>query len=84
VTYLFFKTWIRKFEEADTARGDLARDIDCDPEFPRKNNKDIIRTHLEDMGACDNALRTFEDAWFSYKLEKQRHKILKDKSKAIL
>lgn len=64
-----FRVWISQFVENNDAIGDLARDISRDFEFPKSNKRDVILNHLSKLGACPNAVTTFDLAYSNY-LEK--------------
>ena len=51
----------------DTPKGDLARDLKMDKEFPRICCKKEGTIYLEKYGACYNAIETFKAAWKEYK-----------------
>lgn len=66
-----FTTWLKRFEKDDTPYGDLARDIRDDTSLDgnRFNTRTAIRRHLENVGACREAIRTFEHAWVDYQFD---------------
>jgi len=63
-----FVEWIKQFKDVPKAIGDLARDIEDDYlSFPLTNDYEKIRSYLSfEKGACYDALRTFDEAWFEY------------------
>lgn len=61
-----FKTWISNFEAVDLPIGDLARDINKDPDFPRDDFFGDILTHLQDQRASSEAVETFCEVWNYY------------------
>ena len=63
---IYFKTWIKQFKKENTRFGDLARDIQSDESFPRKNNYEEMIDYLKMGDASSNAIDTFKDAWKSY------------------
>ena len=66
-----FTNWLRDRKQEDTRIGDLARDMLQDTSWPKKaTTKKAFRQHLEEMGACDAALETFEEAWTRYQQQK--------------
>jgi len=67
---IFFRTWIKQFNDLPRAIGDLARDIELDHlNFPKSNNRSVIFTYLNlEARASPDAIRTFEEAWDEYKL----------------
>lgn len=69
-----FKNWLKKYVSYDTPHGDLARDIEDDSKFPNTNNYDEILKHLNNVGACYEAIRTFKRAYKSYLKAKEINK----------
>jgi len=65
-TCLTFKTWLRRFEDENSAVGDLARDVARDPNWPSGGPR-RTRRHMEDLGACEDALTTHDRAWSEYR-----------------
>jgi len=67
---IFFRTWIKQFNDLPRAIGDLARDIESDHlNFPKSNSRSVIFTYLSlEARACPDAIRTFEEAWEEYKI----------------
>lgn len=66
-----FREWIiSKHINSDSPIGDLARDINEDPEFPNNINKNINKSYLDRKRACKGCLETFEKAWKEYKEER--------------
>lgn len=61
-----FKTWILEFINVNLPIGDLARDINSDVNFPNVSDKDVIANYLQNIGACREALETFEHSWEFY------------------
>lgn len=56
-----------KFKEVDLAIGDLAQDIYKYKSFPMKtSNHDELLFYLKDYGACQDALKTFEEIFKFY------------------
>lgn len=64
-----FKNFMACFREVDLPIGDLARDMQDDPDFPESKSAAEIRMHLEQSGACDAALETFDNAFKYYQSE---------------
>lgn len=59
-----FSKWLKGRRHEDTAIGDLARDMLRDADWPKRaKTYSTYRKHLEDTGACDNALKTLARAW---------------------
>jgi uncharacterized protein YozE (UPF0346 family) len=67
---IFFKTWIKQFNDLPKAVGDLARDIEADHIcFPNSNDYFVIHQYLiMQKRASPNAMKTFEEAWDEYQL----------------
>ena len=66
-----FAKWIKRFENEDSAIGDLAYDIKRDNRFPKKaKRRNTIFNYLVRY-ACKAALDTFEYAYKEYDTEKQ-------------
>lgn len=62
-----FTTWIKQFENDNNSFGDLARDIQEDRRFTKKNSfKGLYEYLAYDATACQAALDTFEEAWKCY------------------
>ncbi len=63
-----FYSWLLQFKNDDTAIGDLARDVKCDSEFPRRSiSYKHLKKHLETKRACDDAMNVFMKAFPKYK-----------------
>ena len=69
---MYFRNWLRRFEKDQNPRGDLARDVLSDENFPCEKNEKLkkrqinIRNYLEGAGACEGCLDAFDDAWKEY------------------
>lgn len=67
-----FTRWLKQYRKADTARGDLARDVARDREWPNRrqgtDDLDTYRLYLSHCGASGNAIATLEKAWRDYQL----------------
>lgn len=69
---MYFKDWLRRFEKDENPRGDLARDVRSDKDFPceksvwLKKRETMIRSYLEEAGACNGCLDAFDEAWKDY------------------
>ncbi len=63
-----FRVWTRQFIDDNNAIGDLARDIDDDSNFPKKNDYNTLLNYLKDRNACDNAIQTLKESWYQYNL----------------
>ena len=63
-----FYEWLIKFKEVDLAIGDLAEDVYRDSSFPKDSSDyDELAFHLEDNGACYDAIKTLEKSFEFYK-----------------
>lgn len=69
---MHFRDWLKRFDKDMNPRGDLARDVLSDKDFPcekcikLKKRETMIRRYLEDAGACYGCMAAFEDAWKDY------------------
>lgn len=61
-----FKTWIKDFEDSDSAVGDLARDIKMDKDFPVTKKFEKIARYLRNINACEGAMRTFGESFLEF------------------
>lgn len=61
----FFR-WAAQFTDEDSPRGDFAGDMIRDFEFPALADREIILRYLERTGACDGAIKAFEEMWKQY------------------
>ena len=62
-----FKSWIANFKAVDLPIGDLARDVDRDPEFPESDDFSEIAAHvLRHWGADGPVLSVLAEAWSYY------------------
>ena len=63
-----FKQWILTYntQGLDSPVGDLAYDISRDKSFPDVDDYLAIKSHLENRGACLDALETFDTCWSFY------------------
>ncbi len=61
----FFR-WAAKFADENSPRGDFARDMKRDFEFPALAEHDIILHYLEHIGSCSGAMEAFEELWRDY------------------
>ena len=48
-----FKKWIAKFADENSPRGDFARDVLADTEFPDTKNVEKINNYLFSVGMSD-------------------------------
>jgi len=65
-TCLTFRSWLHRFENDNHAIGDLARDVARDPDWPSGGLR-RTRRHMEELGACEDALTTHDRAWEEYR-----------------
>ena len=68
-----FVEWLSRHNGKDSPLGDLAYDISCDNSFPTTNTREDIIAHLENKGACHEAISTFKTAWKSYQSYLRNH-----------
>jgi uncharacterized protein YozE (UPF0346 family) len=63
-----FYDWISRYKEEDTPRGDLARDIIADVDFPRisKNKEQIIEYFEIECDCSFVVINTFKKAWTAF------------------
>lgn len=62
-----FFIWVKEnYDGEDSAKGDFAKDMVCDKDFPSLAEYDFIKRYLENVGACDAALEVFEKLWKEY------------------
>lgn len=62
-----FRKWLSDQRKRQDPVGDLARDVAADAEFPgSRATYDLIRAHLEDVGASPNALAALDRAIAEY------------------
>lgn len=67
----FRKYMITNYINADNAKGDFARDIELDKDFPKSQTFTRILNHLEKQGAIDRCIDTFRECWAEYSLTVQ-------------
>jgi len=60
---LSFNKWLKSQRSADTAVGDLARDVAYDAGFPKRGSLQTYVKHLEHKYACDGARYALTAAW---------------------
>ncbi len=68
-----FKEWIMRYKGEDSPRGDLAYDINRDPDFTSKNERESIEGYLRSRMACRECLEAFKSAWKSYRQYQRRN-----------
>lgn len=77
MTYI---NWMKKtYGEEDSPKGDLARDIKADGDFPKNSIGKfdgchrLIRSYLVRQSACSGCLAAFDETWEEYEAcEKKR------------
>jgi len=63
----FYGWCVQRYKHRNSALGDLARDMEMMPSFPKlSTDKDEILEHLWQSNACNGAIRAFERAWKQY------------------
>lgn len=61
---LLFKEWLyTKYMNDSTYYGDLARDINNDPDFPTKGSEDDLITYIEGQGSGEEAVHVLHEAF---------------------
>ena len=67
----FYDWMMVRYAGKDTPRGDLARDMKRDKDFPKDGSRSEILAHLKDKGAIDECLACFKRCWQDYQGEVQ-------------
>lgn len=62
----FKKYMITNYIDSNNAKGDLARDMQIDKDFPKSQTFTHILNHLENQGALDRCIDTFRECWIEY------------------
>ncbi|MGF3114759.1 YozE family protein [Facklamia sp. P12937] len=62
-----FKNWVVKFKHEIGPKGDFAKDVSKDPNFPSGVSKSEIENYLLDHGACLEVMDIFLGCWAEYK-----------------
>lgn len=62
-----FKTWLHRFVSVDLPIGDLARDVENDPDFPDEDRLSVLLEHLDEKRVKADVKETLCDAWNFYK-----------------
>jgi len=68
----FYNYMMKNHLNEKSPRGDLARDMKEDRDFPKnktgkfKGWKRLIKNYLESQSACYHCMMTFENAWREY------------------
>ncbi len=74
----FYGWCVQRYRRKDTPLGDLARDMEMDPNFPKDaTTKEEILAYLNGRFACTGAVKTFEKAWKIYESVLSRQAMLK-------
>lgn len=64
---ILFKRWLLEmYFEQDNALGDLARETEGDPCWPRSANEHVLRAHLYAHEACERVQELFSEAYALY------------------
>lgn len=62
-----FRKWLRAYRNEPSRRGDTAREVLADRDFPREPlTAERIRDHLHAMNACDAAMNCVLDTFAQY------------------
>ena len=63
----FYGWCVQRYRRKDTPLGDLARDMELDPKFPKDaTTKEEILAYMRGRQACARAVRRLERAWKIY------------------
>lgn len=68
----FYRYTIKKYLNENSPKGDLARDMKEDKNFPINSPqkfqgwKKVIKKYLENQGACYEFMVVFEEVWEEY------------------
>jgi len=58
-----FTAWLLGYQRAGTPRGDLAREVAADNDWPGDVDVDELRDHLQMMRIPDAGMEAFDKAW---------------------
>jgi uncharacterized protein YozE (UPF0346 family) len=62
-----FRQWLLPQIERPDRIGDIARDVESDPDFPQEINRyEELENHLCLQGACEAAIDSAKEAWLEY------------------
>ncbi len=64
-----FRAWLAEHRKAETAIGDLARDVAEDREYRGSLTYDTLRQRIRDAGGYPPALQTLDQAWAQYQAQ---------------
>ncbi|WP_046179237.1 YozE family protein [Domibacillus tundrae] len=68
-----FKSWILTYTQKDSPRGDLARDIRRDLEFPHQlDTWRQLKAYLNNRHAMPAVMTTAYNAWAAYQKEQKK------------
>lgn len=67
----FFK-WAKQFQNEQSPRGDFAKDMLADFDFPKAADYKVIKRYLERISACVGAMDAFEELWRDYERKGSR------------
>ena len=74
----FYGWCVQRYRRKDTPMGDLARDMELDPKFPKDaTTKEEILAYLKGRYACTGAVKTLGKAWKLYESVLSRQAMLK-------
>ena len=74
----FYGWCVQRYRRKDTPLGDLARDMELDPKFPKDaTTKEEILAYLKGRYACTGAVKTLGKAWKLYESVLSRQAMLK-------
>ncbi|MGG0644285.1 YozE family protein [Sporosarcina gallistercoris] len=63
-----FKTWIIRYKDRESRRGDLAYDISKDARFPNSSDKEVLLHYLKHVRqAIPEAVSAFREAYRAYR-----------------
>ena len=74
----FYGWCVQRYRRKDTPLGDLARDMEMDPQFPKNaTNKEEILDYLKGRYACAGAVKALVRAWGIYEGVLSKQALLK-------
>jgi uncharacterized protein YozE (UPF0346 family) len=65
----FYRWMMKQHLKTKAPKGDLARDMKDDREFPHDGNRDEILEYLDGKGACPGCMDACMEAWNEYQRE---------------
>lgn len=66
VIFLSFKQFTKQFIEDKTPEGDLARDINEDPNFPKSDQYEDIKSYFENCNPLPGVFDALDRLWQIY------------------